>query len=146
MRRTILRQGFVILLLGLLAGFGVVAGGPHARAWLATHLTLMLTAVLVTLVGLVWDELALSPRQRKILRFAVVFDGYFGAIAGVFATVFEIPGPVSGHGATPSGWPATLFLSLFIPVLTVLPFVFTGLVLYGLRGLGDMSHRASARD
>jgi len=41
---------------------------------------------------------------------------------------------VSGHGATPSGWPATVFFALLLPVLTILPFVFTGLVLYGLRG------------
>jgi hypothetical protein len=134
MRRSILRQGFIVFLLALLAGFGVVAGGPHARGWLATHLTLMLTAVVIVLVGLIWDELVLGPRQRAVLKFAVVLDGYWGAVSGAFATLFEIPGPVSGHGATPSGWPATLFLSVFIPVLTILPFLFTGLVLYGLRG------------
>ena len=136
-RRSILRQGFVILLLGLLSGFGIVAGGPRASGWMATHLTLMLTAVLVILVGLVFDELRLSSRQHKILHFTVVFDGYWGGLAGAFATIFAVPGPVSGHGAQPSGWAATVFFSVFIPLLTLLPFVFTGLVLYGLRGQAD---------
>jgi hypothetical protein len=45
-----------------------------------------------------------------------------------------VPGPVSGGGAQPEGWAATVFFSVFIPVLTVLPFVFAGLTLYGLRG------------
>src|SRR5262249_24884817 len=107
----------------------------HARSWMATHLTLMITAVFIVLIGLVVDELTLSPRQRSVLRFAAVADGYWGALAGVFATLFEIPGPVSGHGAAPPpGWPTTYFFSVFLPVLTLLPFVFTGLVLYGLRG------------
>ncbi len=134
MRRSILRQGFVVLLLGFTSGFGIVAGGPRAPAWMATHLTLMITAILIIGVGLVFDDLVLSPRQRSILRFAVVLDGYWGALAGVFATIFRVPGPVSGHGATPAGWTAAVFFGVFIPVLTVLPFLFGGLVLYGLRG------------
>lgn len=133
-RRSIFRQGFIILLLGLLSGFGVVAGGPQARSWMATHVTLMLTALIIIAVASVWDELRLSERQRAVLRFTVVLDGYWGGAAGVFATVFSVPGPVSGHGATPSGWAATVFFTAFIPVITALPFVFTGLVLYGLRG------------
>jgi hypothetical protein len=137
MRRSILRQGFVILLLGLLSGFGIVAGGPMARGWLGTHLTLMVTSVFILLVGLVWDELDLSPRLRAVLRFSVVFDGYWSAVAGVFATVFRIPGPVSGGGLQPTpGWTTTVFFGAFLPVLTILPFVFTGLALYGLRGKG----------
>ena len=72
MRRAILRHGFVVLLLGLLSGFGVAAGGPLARGWLGTHLTLMLTAVFIVLVGLVFEDLVLSPRQRSVLAVAVV--------------------------------------------------------------------------
>lgn len=135
--RSILRQGFIILMLGLLAGFGIVAGGPRASAWMATHLTLMLTAVFVVLVGLVYDRLRLTPRQRAVLRFAVVLDGYWGGLAGAFATIFSVPGPVSGHGAQPTGWAATVFFTVFISLLTLLPFVFTSLTLYGLRGEAD---------
>ena len=65
-RRSILRQGFIVLLIGFATGFGVVAGGTSARAWLGTHLTIMLTAVFMILVGLVWNDLALSERQRRI--------------------------------------------------------------------------------
>jgi hypothetical protein len=135
-QRSIIRQGFVVLLIALLTGFGIVAGGPRARGWMATHLTLMLTAVFIILVGLVWNRLVLTRRQRAVLRFAVIFDGYWGLLSGVFATIFSIPGPATGGGAEPTGWPATVFFTVFIPVLTVLPFIFTGLVLHGLRGSG----------
>ena len=135
-QRSIIRQGFVVLLLAFLTGFGIVAGGPRARGWMATHLTLMLTAVFIVLVGLVWNRLVLSGRQRAVLRFAVVFDGYWSLLSGVFATLYAIPGPATGGGAQPAGWQAAVFFTVFIPVLTILPFVFTGLVLYGLRGSG----------
>lgn len=81
-----------------------------------------------------WNDLALSRRQRAVLRFAIVLDGYWGIAAGVFATLTAIPGPVSGGGAVPSGWPASVFFRLFLPVLTLLPFVFASLVLFGLHG------------
>ena len=132
--RSVIRQGFVVLLLAFLAGFGIVAGGPRARGWMGAHLTGMIADLMIIAVGLVWDQLVLSPRQRAVLRFAVVLDRYWGLAAGAFATIFAIPGPATGGGARPSGTPATIFFSLFIPVLTILPFVFAGLVLYGLRG------------
>ena len=65
--RSLLRQGFIFLFLAFALGFGVVAGGPHARAWMSVHVTAMLTAVFAVLIGLCWEKLALSPRQRAIL-------------------------------------------------------------------------------
>ena len=132
--RSVIRQGFVILFLAFLMGFGIIPGGPRARGWMAVHVTTMLTAGFVILIGLSWDRLQLSARQRKVLRFTAVGNGYWGALAGAFATVFDIPGPVTGAGVQPHGWPAAVFFSVFIPLLTVFPFIFTGLVVYGLRG------------
>ncbi|HVV52580.1 MAG TPA: hypothetical protein VHO06_23130 [Polyangia bacterium] len=132
--RSVTRQGFIILLLAFVLGFGIIPGGPHARGWMAAHVTTMLTAGFVILIGLTWERLRLSPRQRRILRFTAVGDGYWGVLAGVFATLFDVPGPVTGGGAHPAGWTAAVFFSAFIPVLTVFPFVFCGLVIYGLRG------------
>ena len=133
-RRSIIRHGFIVLLIAFGLGFGIISGGPQARGWMATHLTAMLAASFMILVGLVWSHLTLSRRQRALLRFAVVFNGYWGVAGGAFATIFGIPGPVTGGGAHPSGWPATVFFTVFIPVITILPFLFAGLVLYGLRG------------
>lgn len=132
--RTLIRQGFIILLIAFAMGFGVIPGGPRARGWMAAHMTTMFTAGFIVLIGLVWERLRLTPRQRAILRFTALGDGYWGVLAGVFSTIFQIPGPVSGGGAQPHGWPAVAFFSLFIPVLTVFPFIFSGLVIYGLRG------------
>ena len=132
--RSLIRQGFVILLLAFVLGFGIIPGGPRARGFMGAHITEMLTAGFIILIGLCWDRLRLSPRQRKLLRFTAVGDGYWGILAGLFAALSGIPGPATGGGAQPSGWPAAVFFSLFIPVLTVFPFIFTGLVIHGLRG------------
>ena len=132
--RSVIRQGFIILLLAFVMGFGIIPGGPNARGWMGAHMTLMFTAVFIVVIGFCWDRLRLSPRQLKVLRFTAVGDGYWSALAGAFATVFHVPGPVSGGGAQPHGWEAAVFFSVFIPVLTVFPLVFSGLVIYGLRG------------
>jgi hypothetical protein len=135
--RSVMRQGFVILFLSFLLGFGVIPGGARARGFMAVHTTAMLTGVIVILIGLSWERLRLSPRQRRVLRFAAVADGYWGILAGVFATAFAVPGPVTGGGAQPHGWTALVFFTVFIPVLTILPFVFAALVIHGLRGDTD---------
>jgi hypothetical protein len=141
--RSILRHGFIILFIAFLTGFGVVPGGPRARGWMATHVTGMITAGLIILIGLAWDRLTLTPRQRAALRFAAVADGYWGLAAGAFATIFAVPGPATGGGAQPTGWPGTVFFTLFLPVLTILPFMFAGLVIHGLRGDGPTGPTSS---
>jgi hypothetical protein len=40
---------------------------------------------------------------------------------------------MNGPTSQPEGWPATVFFSVFIPILTILPFVFSSLTIYGLR-------------
>jgi hypothetical protein len=130
----VIRQGFLIFLVALLTGFGIIPGGPRARGWMAVHVTAMLTAAVVILIGLCWERLRLSARQRRVLRFAAVGDGYWGILAGAFATIFSVPGPATGGGVLPHGWTAAVFFTVFIPALTILPFIFTGLVIYGLRG------------
>jgi hypothetical protein len=132
--RSLIRQGFIVLLLAFALGFGIIPGGPRARGFMGTHVTTMFTAGFIILIGLCWDRLRLSRRQRKVLRFTAIGDGYWGIAAGVFATLCGVPGPATGDGVRPQGWPAAIFFSVFIPVLTVFPFIFTGLVVHGLRG------------
>lgn len=132
--RSIVRHGFVVLLLALLLGFGVAKGGAPARAWMGAHITALIVGALIVLVGLVWDQLSLGARGRAVLRWAAVLDGYLSVVAGAFAALAGIPGPATGGGAQPSGTAGMVFLGGFIPVLTLLPFLFVGLTLYGLRG------------
>ena len=77
-----------------------------------------------------------DPGGRSLMRqgFIVLLLAFWGIAAGIFATLFHVPGPASGGGAQPAGWPAAVFFSIFIPILTVFLFIFTGLVIYGLRG------------
>jgi hypothetical protein len=131
--RSILRHGFVVVLLSLLMGFGIVKGGPQARSWMGAHVTAFILGAIIVLIGFSWDRLALSPRQRAVLRLTAIADGYLSVIAGAFAAIFGVPGPVTGGGAQPQGLTGTLFFVAFIPLLTILPFIFTGLMIFGLR-------------
>ncbi len=131
--RSIIRQGFIVLFGAFLLGFGIIPGGPRARGFMSAHITAMIGAALIILVGLVADRLVLTSRQRKVLRFSAILDGYWGLATGLYATIFNIPGPVTGAGAKPAGLAATVFFIAFIPVITILPFIFTGLTIYGLR-------------
>jgi hypothetical protein len=135
--RSLIRHGFIVMLLGFLTGFGIVAGGPHARGWMGTHITLMITALFIVVTGLVWSQLRLSRWAGAVLRFALLFDGYWSAAAGAFGTLWAIQGPATGHGPQASGWPVMVFFTVFIPVLTVLPFIAVGLILYGLRARSE---------
>ena len=66
----------------------------------------------------------------------VVIDANRG---GAFASLTSVPGPATGGGEQPEGWAATVFFSAFIPVLTILPFVFAGLTIHGLRASAETS-------
>jgi hypothetical protein len=134
--RSLIRQGFILLFLALLMGFGVAAGGPSARSWMGGHITALMSGMLAILIGLCWDRLVLSPGQRSVLFWSVVIFGYLGEVAAVYAAALGIPGPATGGGAKPEGPAGMFFLFGFIPILTVLPLTFCGLMLYGLRGDG----------
>ena len=138
MRKTILKHAFVILtvafVLGLVAGAVGGTHSPMAKAWLASHMTGILIALLMSVVGLAWPDLQLGPRARRVLYWATVPANYINMVVlGILApalggapaiAVPEAPAPADGVKA---------LLVAGIAFATVASFLMAGLVLYGLR-------------
>jgi hypothetical protein len=139
MRRTILRHAFVILtvafLLGLAAG---VAGGsrhPHARLWLASHVTALLVAVMIAVIGLAWSELELGERARKVLYFVTVPMNYYALVVlGVLAPALGVPQAIAAPGLPPApSWMQGL-MGFSLIVVTASSLLMSSLLVFGLRG------------
>src|SRR4249920_3512353 len=63
-RRTLIRHGFVILLLALCLGL-VITAAPHPARWLSAHLSALMTGFMLVIFGLAWRELRLTDAQRR---------------------------------------------------------------------------------
>jgi hypothetical protein len=135
----ILKHAFVILtvafLLGLAAG---VTGGnrhPHARLWLASHITGLLVAVMMGVVGLTWGELELGERARKVLFFVTVPMNYYAMIVlGVLAPAVGVPQPIAAPGLPPAPAWMQPVMGFSLTVVTISSLLMSVLVVFGLRG------------
>jgi hypothetical protein len=138
MRRIIVRHAFIFLtvafLLGLVAG---VTGGnhhPHARLWMGAHITGILVALMVAIVGLMWPELELGRRAARILYAVTIPANYFiMAVLGVLAPAMGFPQAI----ATPdlpstAAWVHALVAATLV-IATVSNLSMSGLMIYGLR-------------
>jgi hypothetical protein len=136
MRRSILRHAFIILtaafLLGLIAGAN--AQTPRGRLWMGSHLTGILVALMVAVVGLTWDDLRLGARASQVLWFVAVPVNYFlMATLGFFAPALGIPQPIATPALpAPAAW-LTGAMATCLVIATISSLTLSGLVVYGLR-------------
>jgi hypothetical protein len=136
MRRSILRHAFVILTVAFLLGLtaGASAGGPRGRLWMGSHLTGILVALMVAVVGLTWDSLRLGARAGRLLWFVTVPVNYFLlATLGILAPLLRVPQPIATPALpAPPGWLAGAMGACLL-IATVSSLTLSGLVVYGLR-------------
>ena len=133
-RRRLLRHGFAVMLLALLLGFPT-ALAPHARAWMAAHVTAFLASLLVLAVAHVWADLRLGPRQRRAASALLLTGVYSNLAANVFGAIVDLPGPATRPGVSYPHWQFLVFAALSaVLVPTLIGAV--GLVVHGLRGDG----------
>ena len=133
-RRSLMRQGFLFLVIALVFGLAIIAL-PHPSRWLAAHLTAFLTALILVVMALAWNELRLTNGQRTLAYRTGLVAAYGGLVGNVFGAITDLPGPASNPGvAPPMPQAGVLFaiLAIIVPCL----FVSFGLVLYGMRGAG----------
>ena len=131
-RRALIRQGFLFLLLGLVLGLAIIAL-PHPERWMAAHVTALLTGLVLIAIGLAWNELRLTNRQRTLAYTTGLLAAYGGLAGNVFGAITDLPGPASNPGVTPPMPQAAVFLTILAVIVPSL-FVSFGLVLYGMRG------------
>ena len=135
-RRQLLRHGFLFLFVGALLGIAT-ATLPHGHAWMAAHMTSLLTFTVLVAIGLVWRELRLTNRQRSIGLACGLTSAYLGLTSNIFVAIFDLPGPATRPGVPlPMPQAAVFFTLLGIVVPTTL--IAFGLVLYGMRGEPDV--------
>ena len=131
-RRALMRQGFLFLLLGLVLGLAIIAL-PHPERWMAAHVTALLTGLVLIAIGLAWNELRLTNRQRTLAYATGLLAAYGGLAGNVFGAITDLPGPASNPGVTPPMPQAAVFLTILAVIVPSL-FVSFGLVFYGMRG------------
>ena len=131
-RRRLIRHGFVFLFVGACLGVAT-AVLPHPRAWLAAHLTALLTSGVLIAIGLVWRELRLTSRQRSIGLVTGFTSAYLGLANNIFSAIFDLPGPASHPGVAPPMPQAAVFFTV-LAIVVPATFVSFGLVMYGMRG------------
>jgi hypothetical protein len=139
MRRIVLKHAFVILtvafLLGLVAGVTSGSNHPHARLWLGSHITGLLVAVMLGVVGLLWNDLQLGARAKKVLFFVTVPMNYYAVVVlGVLAPAVGVRQPIATPGLPPGpAWMGPI-MGTSLTLVTISSLLMSILVVYGLRG------------
>jgi hypothetical protein len=139
MRRTVLRHAFVFLTVAFLLGLaaGVTSGNnhPHARLWLGSHITGLLVAVMVGVVGLVWNELNLGGRAKKVLFFMTIPMNYYAVVVlGILAPAVGVRQPIATPALPPGpAWMGPI-MGVSLTLVTISSLVMAIMVVVGLRG------------
>ena len=134
-RRLLLRHGFIFLFAAAWLGIAT-ATLPHPRAWMAAHLTALLTCPILVAIGLVWRELYLTERQRSIGLITGFTSAYLGLTANIFSAIVDLPGPASQPGV-PAPMPQAAIFFVFLAIVVPTTLTAFGLVMYGMRGEPD---------
>ena len=102
--RFLVRAGFLLFTLALLTGFAIPAFLNQKMA-LAAHLTGVLNALVLMVLGLAWGLFAVSPLQAKLTRGAFLYATYVNwgtsCLAASWGTNRLTPLSGSGYGAAP---------------------------------------------
>lgn len=133
MSRSIIRHGFVLILLALVGGLFIPAM-EIPRLGLSAHTIGLLGGVLLIALGAIWRQFSLTDRQGKIMYWTWLYANYVnwlgclvGAVTGAGRTT-----PVAAAGATGSALAENAVALLLLSVAAA-SFVAVGLSLWGLR-------------
>ena len=131
-RRSLIRHGFLFIVIAFFLGLGIVAL-PNPGRWLAAHLTALLTGPLLIVSGLAWRELRLTDGQRRLGYRCALISAYGGLVGNLYGAISNLPGPASNPGVAATATQNAIFLPILAIVVTTL-FIAFGLALYGMRG------------
>jgi hydroxylaminobenzene mutase len=134
MDRSLLRSGFVLLLLSLFTGLALPLL-TNPRLGLSAHLSGIMSGTLLVVVGVIAGKLRLGARGMRLLKGSWIYSAYSNWVAGLLGAAFGASKltPIAGAGTV--GTPvqeAVVYVLLCTVVVSSL--VAVGTVIWGLRG------------
>lgn len=133
MNRSIVRHGFVIILLALVGGL-FIPQMAIPRLGLSAHTIGILSGALLIAIGAVWPLFTLSKSQRTIMYWAWLYSSYvnwLGCLIGALFGAGQVT-PVASAGATGSAVVENVVGALLASV-GIVSFVAVLLSIWGLR-------------
>lgn len=123
--------GAVLFLLGLLSGM-VVAQMPNARMGLAAHLEGVMNGMFLIVIGLSWEKLRLSDRNKSITFFLLVYGTFANWLLIQASAILKTSGmtPLAGAGFKGEPW-AEHFISGGLITVAISMIVATVLLVLG---------------
>lgn len=136
MNRSIIRQGFILILLALATGF-ILPVVQIPRLGLSAHTIGILGGILLMGVGAIWSTFILSVRQLQIVYWTWVYSSYAnwsGCLIGAFTGAGQMT-PVASSGAK-GGAAAEALVSVLLISVAITSLVAVALSIWGLRKQG----------
>jgi hydroxylaminobenzene mutase len=127
------RLGFVLFLLGLLAGFAVpLVANP--RMGLASHMQGLLNGMFLIALGLVWTKLQLGATGRRMAWVLAIYGTFANWAATLLAAMWgagrSMPIAAGGRVGTPA---QEVVVDGLLYSLSLAMVILTGMVIWGLR-------------
>jgi len=118
---SLIRAGFLLFTLALLTGVAVPAF-LNPRMAVAGHLTAILNALLLIVLGLCWSLLTFGPLQARLTRLAFLFGAFASwaasCLAAAWGTSRVTPLAGAGHSAAP--WKENLVEGIQVSIVLVI--------------------------
>lgn len=133
MNRSIVRYGFVLILLALVSGLFVQAM-PIPRLGLSAHTIGILSGALLIAIGAVWPLFVLSARQQQVMFWSWLYSSYvnwLGCLVGAVAGAGKATPVASGGVIGPAA--AEAVVGVMLLSVAAASFIAIGLSIFGLR-------------
>jgi (hydroxyamino)benzene mutase len=132
-RRYLIGAGILLFLIALVFGL-IFPRLANPRMGLSAHLIGLQGGVFLTVLGLIWGELNLSPKVAKATIWLGLYGNYGNFVTNVIAAAYATTRlqPIFGSGKFAGDWPENVVSFGLISIAAAVIFCCV-LVLWGLR-------------
>ncbi len=133
MNRSIIRHGFILILIALVSGLFVPVM-PIPRLGLSAHTIGVLSGILLISIGAIWQQFTLSLRQTQVIYWSWLYSSYvnwLGCLVGAIFGAGEFT-PLASAGVVGSQV-AEASVAILLSSVALTSFIAVGLSLWGLR-------------
>ncbi len=134
--RKLKMLGMLLFLLGLLTGL-IIMNTQNPKMGLAAHLEGVMNGTFLVVAGLVWKDLYLSEKIRKLLFMALIYGTFVNWLTTLISAIWGTSKmtPLSGAGFSGTGMQENIVAFGLISLTLAMLFSLTVMV-YGLRSKG----------